>query len=351
MLDVTIGVNSTLELSCSALGDPPPQLTWSITPEANLLISQLPSNSTQPAMSDLTIDVGALKTIGQYAVTCSAETTDGQAESFTDSTTINFNVGVLFEGITLSVSTTSGIDGVVIVRDVDPILLILTCSVQSTFQPEIRWLQNGEPVSENPQVGFFGTTALSILDVPTLALLPPTVSFQCIATLNFSGEVFEQTANASVVVESFLQDIFISPNESTFNLIQPLGENEQIVVLRCTLGAGLTPTVVWTLNGTPVNGTPIERIDQSLGYESMLNINVNALVGTAVFTCMASLESFSLTSSANATVTANSKCTLPIHTHHFFSSSYFIIHAVHVNVPFSHLVKTSFYFLFAETIV
>lgn len=109
---VTFGLDSALELSCSSQGNPLPRLTWSIAPQATLQAIQLPTNFTEPALSNAIIDINSITAITHHTVTCSTEVTDKQGSTLMASTAFTFIVAVILsspQGLNVTAITTNAI--------------------------------------------------------------------------------------------------------------------------------------------------------------------------------------------------------------------------------------------------
>ena len=299
---VTIGVDSTFDLTCTVQGNPLPRLTWSVSPDAVIVTEmQDPTLFSQPALSALSIDVSSLG-IGQYTATCSAETLGGQGSTLMASAPFQFEVDALFTNLTIRLDTEGEEEEVIITDLADAAPLVVTCSLVSASLPSVQVLQDGRPLQGEPLlVSAEDTMYVYMLNVTVATLTPPAETFQCVATLNVSGTILEQTANTSIEARAVLENITIS-DDLTFDLLDDGTE----VSLVCAVESSVLLEIAWTRGGVAVGGTPAMRIDTSeFGVWSELTVDISELSGVVPFTCTASIANFDLAVSAGTTITVN----------------------------------------------
>ena len=252
---------------------------------------------------------------------------------------IMIEVSVLFENLTLEVTTPEGEEGegLVVVPHDDPQPFTLTCTLQSSVEPIVVWRRNGNVTEDGvtpPTLLSEGTnlTYVSTLSLNDSELVPPVENFSCSASPNISGPVElvpVLSDMVSVEIQFVLENISVSLDGAEFSTVRipeengnesmesgngtddvdeglSMGQNgnETEVTLTCTMLASMLPQVTWTQDGNPVNGTAPRRVDrEGLEVVSEFTVNRTEVMGVVEFNCTAFLDGASI--SATSTVTFN----------------------------------------------
>ena len=215
------------------------------------------------------------------------------------------NVTVIFTNITLFPSVNNIFIGT------EPEIVNITCSVESSLEPNFNFSRNGMDISElSTQVLNINKNIFqSVITLDQSDLRAPTDFFQCTAFLDSPQVQLELTANTSIMVEPVLRNISITPENQMVIYDMEQTENQDLVILNCTVESNLLLTITWTQDEMVVTGTPPQRIDrEDFTFLSQLFLNASDLTsGLVSFTCTASSGDVVPNITATATITVNGK--------------------------------------------
>lgn len=236
-----------------------------------------------PAVSTLTLNTSSFP-IGDHVINCLAAVDGIDLQAVNAS--VSINVG---EHMLQNITVTDNVGGQILLSDLQVGELVLTCTVESSMEPNIEWTRNNLSVSGTPPTLIMATnsnnTYSSMLVLNESDLMVPTEEFQCFASLDILG-LNSLEASRSILVDAVFVNVNISPMET---LVNNTG-NEILVNLTCNVEAILIPVVLWSQDGVAVTETTVRTSMSGRQFivESDLVVNATLLVGPVNFTCTVS---------------------------------------------------------------
>ena len=290
--NITVGLTeANIVLTCSVISSVQPSFAFSQNSiPLGEFVGVLSNDSNITNLYSFSLTVSNLF-FGMPVFECSASVGIRNIAPLTASTVVN--VDAFFENISVAASTRN-----VVVRRMEPEIVMVTCSVFSIPTPMFSFYLNGVPVS-----GRFA----SILDDATTGLYSAVHEFSsdeldlgngtffCTATLSRVGVTLTSdnvTIEVSVLFENLTLEVITPEGGKGGGLFVVPREDPQPLTLTCMLQSSVKLIVMWRRNGNVTeNGVTPPTLSEgsNLTYVSTLSLNDSELVPPVEnFSCSAS---------------------------------------------------------------
>jgi len=298
-ITIPMGLNKTVNLTCTVVGNPLPVVNW--TSSDSLLISQPEQPVTrfqEPITSVLTLDLSAIPA-GRYVVSC-LSTLELPSPAMNSSDVV---VTVFAELRNLTIQATPPS----VVLGAGPDLIVVTCTVESRFNsgtpPSFNFSWRGDQALPSGEVVFIGDDLYqSNTTVNVSELNVGTETVNCTSFLSLPDAHPPQTTKVDVEVTAVFENISIS--SSSDSVILGSGSTD-MVTINCSVLSAVPPQFFFFLDGEllddPSNAT---NDGSSLLYFSSRTLSMTELnsVGAKNVSCQAMLLNYALSASLTIVV-------------------------------------------------